>query len=89
GYCGVLGSLAAPAARLARLRADGVSPVQFARLRAPAGLDLGGRTATETALAIAAEVVAGRNGGTGRALHGLTGPIHAADRDRRPAVALG
>lgn len=88
GYIGVLGSRGAHTARLARLRADGVSPGQLARLRAPAGLDLGGRTATETALAIAAEVVAGRNRGTGRALYGLTGPIHpAADRDRRAAVA--
>ncbi|MFG2059715.1 XdhC family protein [Micromonospora sp. NPDC048930] len=89
GYIGVLGSRSAHEARLARLRADGLPPAQLARLIGPAGLDLGGRTPTETALAIAAELVAGRNGGTGRALHGLDGPIHrVADRDRRPAASL-
>ncbi|SCG65317.1 XdhC family protein [Micromonospora inositola] len=91
GYIGVLGSRSAHEARLARLRADGVSPTQLARLAAPAGLDLGGRTPVETALAIAAEVVARRHGGTGRALHALSGPIHrggAPDPARQPAASL-
>ena len=35
------------------------------RLRGPIGLDLGGRAPAETALAIIAEVVAERYGGTG------------------------
>ncbi|MFG3690458.1 XdhC family protein [Micromonospora sp. NPDC047740] len=78
GYLGVLGSRAAHEARLTRLRADGVPETQLARLRAPAGLDLGGRSPAETALAIAAEVVAWRHGGSSRPLSGLTGPIHAA-----------
>ncbi|MCW3819441.1 XdhC family protein [Micromonospora sp. DR5-3] len=89
GYVGVLGSRSAHAARLARLRADGVPPAQLTRLIAPAGLDLGGRNAAETALAIAAEVVARRHDGTGRALHGLAGPIHRVPaRDRQPAASL-
>ncbi|RZU76918.1 xanthine dehydrogenase accessory factor [Micromonospora kangleipakensis] len=85
GYIGVLGSRGAHAARLARLRSDGVPATQLDRLVAPAGLDLGGRTPVETALAIAAEVVARRHGGTGRALRGPKGPIHRApDRARQP-----
>jgi xanthine dehydrogenase accessory factor len=35
-------------------------------LRGPVGLDLGGRQPAETALAILAEIVAERYGGTGR-----------------------
>ncbi|SCE94029.1 xanthine dehydrogenase accessory factor [Micromonospora viridifaciens] len=87
GYLAVLGSRATHEARLAHLRADGVPEAQLARLRAPAGLDLGGRRPVETALAIAAEVVAWRHGGTGRPLSGLTGPIHAARSSDLPAAA--
>ncbi|MBM0239580.1 XdhC family protein [Micromonospora sp. ATA32] len=43
GYIGVLGSRAAHAARIARLRADGMSEERLSRLVAPAGLDLNGR----------------------------------------------
>ncbi|SBT47180.1 XdhC family protein [Micromonospora narathiwatensis] len=87
GYLGVLGSRAAHAARLARLRADGVPEAHLARLRAPAGLDLGGHGPVETALAIAAELVAWRHGGTGHPLSGLTGPIHAARPTGVPEAA--
>ncbi|MEU8263109.1 XdhC family protein [Micromonospora sp. NPDC048999] len=87
GYLAVLGSRPAHQARLARLRADGIPEAHLARLRAPAGLDLGGRSPTETALAIAAEVIAWRHGGTGRPLSGLTGPIHAPHPTSLPAVA--
>lgn len=76
GYIGVLGSRAAHAARIARLRADGMSEERLSRLVAPAGLDLNVRSAAETALSIAAELVAARHGGSGRSLTGLTGPIH-------------
>jgi xanthine dehydrogenase accessory factor len=38
---------------------------ELARLRGPVGLDLGGRAPAETALAIMAEVVANRYGGSG------------------------
>ena len=39
---------------------------QLARLHGPIGLDLGGRAPAETALAILAEIVADRHGGSGR-----------------------
>ncbi|MEU6459404.1 XdhC family protein, partial [Streptomyces sp. NPDC047065] len=46
-----------------------------ARLRSPIGLDLGARTPEETALSIAAEIVATRRGGTGASLTGAHTPI--------------
>ncbi|MFU8854409.1 XdhC family protein [Micromonospora sp. SL1-18] len=87
GYLAVLGSRATHEARLAQLRADGIPEAHLTRLRAPAGLHLGGPDPTQTALAIAAEMVAWRHGGTGRPLSELTGPIHAAHPAHLPAAA--
>jgi xanthine dehydrogenase accessory factor len=61
-YVGALGSRGTQAKRRARLKAEGLSDEQLARLRGPIGLDLGGRTPEEVALAILAEIVAARNG---------------------------
>ena len=68
GYVGMLGSRRRGEAILRLLREEGVSGTQLARIRVPIGLDLGARTAPEIALAILAEVVAARYGGTGRPL---------------------
>ena len=65
-YVGAVGSRKTQADRRARLRAAGCTDGDLARLRGPIGLDLGGRAPAETALAIMAEVVAARHGGTGR-----------------------
>jgi xanthine dehydrogenase accessory factor len=46
----------------------GVTSDELARLRGPVGLDLGGRQPAETALAILAEIVAERYGGSGTPL---------------------
>jgi xanthine dehydrogenase accessory factor len=64
-YVGAVGSKKTQADRRARLRDLGVSNAELARLRGPVGLDLGGRNPAETALAIIAEVVAERYGGSG------------------------
>ncbi|MEU9340254.1 XdhC/CoxI family protein [Streptomyces sp. NPDC048278] len=77
-YVGVMGSRSTHASRLAQLREAGVPEERLAALRAPVGLDLGGRTPEETALSVLAEVVAERYGGTGLPLSGLRGPVHAA-----------
>lgn len=61
-YVGALGSQATQAKRRARLLADGLTEAQLDRLRGPIGLDLGGRTPEEVALAILAEIVAARHG---------------------------
>jgi xanthine dehydrogenase accessory factor len=64
-YVGAVGSRKTQADRHARLLEAGVSEAELARLRGPVGLDLGGRAPAETALAILAEIVAERYGGTG------------------------
>jgi len=72
GYVGLLGSRRRGAAIVDRLREDGVPEEQLARLRVPIGLDLGARTAPEIALAVLAEVIAARYGGSGRPLSELS-----------------
>jgi xanthine dehydrogenase accessory factor len=68
GYIGMLGSRRRGDAILRMLREEGVSEESLARIRVPIGLDLGAKTAPEIALAILAEIVASRYGGTGRPL---------------------
>jgi xanthine dehydrogenase accessory factor len=68
GYVGAIGSRKAQADRAARLRRAGLSDTELARLHAPIGLDLGGREPGEIALAIAAELVATRRGGSARSM---------------------
>jgi len=65
-YVGAVGSRKTQSDRRQRLREAGVSDEALAELRGPVGLDLGGRQPAETALAILAEVVAERYGGSGR-----------------------
>jgi xanthine dehydrogenase accessory factor len=75
-YVGAMGSRRTHDERLDRLREAGVSPAALARLASPIGLDLGARTPEETAVSIAAEIVALRRGGTGSRLSDRSGPIH-------------
>jgi xanthine dehydrogenase accessory factor len=64
GYIGVLGSRRRGEGLRQFLREDGVPEEALRRIRVPIGLDLGGRSAPEIALAILAEVVATRYGGS-------------------------
>jgi xanthine dehydrogenase accessory factor len=82
GYVGALGSRRTTEDRNARLRDAGVMDEQLARLYAPCGLDIGSSTVEETAVAILAEIVAGRAGRAGRSLREGSGPIR---RDRAAA----
>jgi xanthine dehydrogenase accessory factor len=75
-YIGAMGSRRTHEDRLARLREAGVTEAELARLRSPIGLDLGARTPEETAIAIAAELIQLRWGGSGRPLTATTGRIH-------------
>lgn len=65
-YVGMIGSRRKVRTIFDHLRADGMPEEQMARVRAPIGLDLGGRSPAEIALAILAEIVQVRYGGTGR-----------------------
>ncbi|MGW2426224.1 XdhC family protein [Streptomyces sp. NPDC001709] len=75
-YVGAMGSRRTHEDRHRRLRSEGVTEAELARLRSPIGLDLGARTPEETALSIVAEIVAVRRGGTGVPLTGSDTPIH-------------
>ncbi|MCG5454461.1 XdhC family protein [Micromonospora sp. PSH03] len=75
-YVGAMGSRRTHDERHKLLSEAGLSPAQLARLASPIGLDLGGRTPEETAVSVAAQIVAARWGGTGRPLAVLDGPIH-------------
>jgi xanthine dehydrogenase accessory factor len=75
-YVGAMGSRRTHDDRLAQLRTAGLDEGALARLHSPIGLDLGARTPEETAVSIAAEIVALRWGGTGRPLAGTDGTIH-------------
>ena len=79
GYVGAMGSRRTHDDRLARLREVGLTDAELARLRSPIGLDLGARTPEETAVAVAAEIVAFRWGGTGKPLGETEGAIHRAE----------
>jgi xanthine dehydrogenase accessory factor len=61
GYVGLVASAKRGAAVLADLRARGVDEESLARVRCPAGLDLGPSTQEEIAVAILAELVAWRH----------------------------
>ncbi|MGH8892343.1 MAG: XdhC family protein [Actinomycetes bacterium] len=79
-YIGAMGSRRTHDDRLARLRDEGVSEESLARLASPIGLDIGARTPEETAVSIAAEIIAHRWGRSGRRLTQTAGPIHTHDQ---------
>ena len=77
-WIGLIGSRTKAARFFLRLRAAGMDPALFSRLRVPAGLDLGAETPEEIAVSIAGELVNVRRGGRAPAL---------ADRTPRARLA--
>ncbi len=75
-YIGAMGSRRTHEDRLQRLQQAGITDKELARLASPIGLDLGARTPEETAVSIAAEIIAGQWGGSGERLSELAGRIH-------------
>jgi len=75
-YVGAMGSRRTHDDRLQRLREAGLGEQEIERLSSPIGLDLGARTPEETAISIAAEIVALQWGGSGDRLASREGRIH-------------
>ena len=61
-YIGMIGSKKKNAAVFEALRGEGVAQERLARVHAPVGLPIGGRTPEEIAVSIAAELIAERRG---------------------------
>ena len=80
GYIGALGSRQTTADREERLRRAGIGDADLARIHAPCGLDIGSRTAEETAVSVLAEIIAARAERAGTPLRQTSGPIHGHDR---------
>jgi len=77
GYIGAMGSRRTHDDRLKRLAETSLPEAAIARLASPIGLDLGARTPEETAVSVAAEIVALRWGGSGTRLTETEGRIHS------------
>ncbi len=75
-YVGAMGSRRTHDDRRKRLIEAGLGEHELERLSSPIGLDLGARTPEETAVSIAAEIIALRWGGDGARLAEREGPIH-------------
>ena len=75
-YIGAMGSRRTHDDRVARLVEAGLTDAELGRMSSPIGLDLGARTPEETAVSIAAEIIALRWGGAGERLAEVDGPIH-------------
>lgn len=86
-YIGAMGSRVTHDDRLIRLKEVGLTDENLSRLSSPIGLDLGGRTPEETAVSVAAEIIALRWGGGGDRLSDIGRRVHhsrtaAEDVDR-------
>jgi len=71
GYIGMIGSRRRVRATYVQLLEDGIEPELLEYIHAPVGLDIGAETPEEIAIAVAAELVMVRRGGSGASLKGV------------------
>ncbi len=88
-YLGMLGPRARTEKILRELQAEGVaiSDDRRAQIYGPVGLDIGGDTPDEIALAALGEILAVARGRAGGFLRARTGPIHLPAQDADPFVS--
>ena len=79
GYIGALGSRKTTLDRERRLRRAGATDADLTRIHAPCGLDIGSRTAEETAVSVLAEIIASRAHRAAAPLRATNGPIHGRE----------
>ena len=84
-YIGMIGSRRRVRATHEQLLRDGFTTEEMARVRAPVGLDLGGQTPAEIAVAVAAEIVMVHAGGTGAPLVEKERVVERFFAGRKPA----
>ena len=70
-YVGLLGARRRLSERIERLKACGLAERDLAKLRAPIGLDLGGKAPFEVAVAVIGEIMAARHGQSVRERRGV------------------
>ena len=80
-YVGMIGSRRRTRAALEQLARDGIGQDRLRAVHAPIGLDVGAETPEEIAVAVGAELVLARRGGTGRPLRDVE---RVAERWVRP-----
>lgn len=88
-YIGLLGSRRKTVLIQSMLREAGVPEDRIAAIRAPVGLDLGGRTPAEIALSVVAEITKERYGGSGQALSAGKGSRDLGSGFRVPGSGSG
>lgn len=91
GYVGLLGARRRLAGRLAELRAEGMAEAAIARLHAPIGLDIGGKSPFEVAVSVIGEITALRyardSGSTSTTSPAAAAGASGARRSRASAAA--
>lgn len=88
GFVGAMGARSTVAHRARLLRESGVADSEIARLHSPLGLDLGGASPAETAVAVLAEIVAARHGAPGSSLRDGDGSLHRRSPMTADAVCI-
>lgn len=89
GYLGMIGSQRRTILIRERLLRDGVDPEWLAKVHAPIGLDIGGETPEEIAVAIMAEVIAEFNGASKALESGLSVKLRSKLAGKAPDCACG
>jgi xanthine dehydrogenase accessory factor len=88
-YVGMIGSKRRVGAVLQHLIDDGLDPDAISRVHTPIGLDIGAETPEEIAVAIMAEIIQARRGGTGQTMREANRRRRGVAPPERDEAAIG